>query len=279
MLGIAQSATDRFLRSIAGWLQAAVHPAMLPQGGALGCGHYGCVYATGSESIVLKVTTDPTEANFVQIALQLGGWPEGIVQYHNILLAPDAQYRGRPVYLIWREAAFDVGKVFHTEPNDEAYDQYMVRTKMIARRRLDDFRTFAACARQTLQRAKDREKTLCAAQARSAWAWNHAMEIDWDERVRQGRMNAEAVHPFRHWKGADRVAWCLAAAKATLEQMANEPVLDQVGSALAFYLDRGLLLADVHANNIGKVRRGDYTYIVITDPGHLSDLREMVRCP
>jgi len=52
---------------------------------------------------------------------------------------------------------------------------------------------------------------------------------------------------------------------------ANEPEGYLVGQALDFYLERGLLLADVHANNVGEVTRDGYhgPILVITDPGHL----------
>jgi hypothetical protein len=54
--------------------------------------------------------------------------------------------------------------------------------------------------------------------------------------------------------------------------MASEPVLDRVGQALSYYLERGLLLTDVHAGNIGKITRDGCEVNVITDPGHATDL-------
>jgi hypothetical protein len=50
----------------------------------------------------------------------------------------------------------------------------------------------------------------------------------------------------------------------------NNPVVSSVGMAMDFYLDEGIVLADVHLNNIGKVQEEDYDGLVtaITDPGH-----------
>jgi hypothetical protein len=82
----------------------------------------------------------------------------------------------------------------------------------------------------------------------------------------------------QHLKGDSRLAVALHACEVSAEFMENEPVLDQVGKALAYYLENGILLADVHQNNIGVVRRDGYTYNVITDPGHAVDLRGMKDC-
>jgi hypothetical protein len=38
-----------------------------------------------------------------------------------------------------------------------------------------------------------------------------------------------------------------------------------VGEALAHYLENGILLADVHSNNLGLDSEGE---VLITDPGH-----------
>lgn len=59
----------------------------------------------------------------------------------------------------------------------------------------------------------------------------------------------------------------------------NNPMSQQVGAALAFYLDNDILLADVHPNNVGTVKRDDeydeQTLWVITDPGHAVFLDEL----
>ncbi len=75
-----------------------------------GCGAYGCVMPTLDPKIVLKLTTDETEAEFAgKLAKDL---PVPICTiYHLVLRLPSARRQGRKVYLLWREAADDVGKI------------------------------------------------------------------------------------------------------------------------------------------------------------------------
>lgn len=75
----------------------------------LGCGAYGCVYPTGDDGIVLKITTDDTEAEFArELAADLV--TPVTVHYHMVIDA-DAAYRNRPVFFLWREEAKKVGKI------------------------------------------------------------------------------------------------------------------------------------------------------------------------
>jgi hypothetical protein len=53
--------------------------------GELGCGHYGCVFATSKPGIVFKISTDASEVEFVKAAMKLGTWPTGIVRYEAVL--------------------------------------------------------------------------------------------------------------------------------------------------------------------------------------------------
>jgi hypothetical protein len=75
-----------------------------------GCGAYGCVFPTLDKEIVLKVTTDSTEAEFAaQLAQHL---PVPIVTaYRIVMLLPSAKRQGRKVYLLWRETAQQVGQI------------------------------------------------------------------------------------------------------------------------------------------------------------------------
>jgi len=49
--------------------------------------------------------------------------------------------------------------------------------------------------------------------------------------------------------------------------MENTPMNEGVGEALLYYLDQGVLMADVHPGNVGIVRRDGYDIPAITDPG------------
>lgn len=84
-----------------GTVQAEIHE--------LGCGGYGCVLPTLDEKMVLKVTTDTTEAEFAsQLASDLVA--PVCVRYHLVIRLA-ARFRGEPIHLLWRDAADRVGKL------------------------------------------------------------------------------------------------------------------------------------------------------------------------
>lgn len=62
-------------------------------------------------------------------------------------------------------------------------------------------------------------------------------------------------------------AMALALARGCAQRIAVGP-MDTAGEALLFYMDRGIVLADVHTNNVGFVVRGNQARAVVTDPGH-----------
>lgn len=101
-------------------MEAAVPPGWLPRiasgtpGGALevaeyGCGAYGCVLPTHDFGVVLKVTSDDTEAEFAS-NYAAGLSAPVCVRYHLVLRTAE-KYNGRSVYLLWRDAAADVGNI------------------------------------------------------------------------------------------------------------------------------------------------------------------------
>lgn len=88
-----------------------------------GCGAYGCVYPTMDENVVLKVTTDDTEAEFAgSFANSLQ--PMICVIYHQALKLP-VKHRHKPgederdVYLLWRESADHVGGLANYIDDDD----------------------------------------------------------------------------------------------------------------------------------------------------------------
>jgi hypothetical protein len=95
-------------------MQREVQPEWLPINGGseqfteLGCGHYGCVLPTSDPNVVLKVTTDDTEAEFSELAYTLVA-PICVTYHRTIHL--DTKHQNRNVYLLWRDAAHNVGKL------------------------------------------------------------------------------------------------------------------------------------------------------------------------
>lgn len=74
-----------------------------------GCGAYGCVLATHNPDVVLKVTTDDTEAEFAAELANSLVRPICVRYPHVIGL--DEKYKGDLVYLLWRDAAQHVGEL------------------------------------------------------------------------------------------------------------------------------------------------------------------------
>jgi hypothetical protein len=75
-------------------------------------------------------------------------------------------------------------------------------------------------------------------------------------------------------KGARGAAYAVQACKIVAQEMIGEDVGYLIGEALFEFINEGLLLADVHANNVGMVLRGQQNPVwIITDPGHLVPLR------
>jgi hypothetical protein len=89
-----------------------------------GCGAYGCVLPTLDPSVVLKLTTDDTEAEF---ANDLAGklTKPVVVKYHMTRELPD-KYKGRPSFLLWRDAADHVGQVEQTIAEESGVDPTII---------------------------------------------------------------------------------------------------------------------------------------------------------
>lgn len=254
--------TDR-TRSSQGW---RMHFA------ELGCGHYGCVMPTSDPEVVCKITSDPTEAVFIAAAMTLGEPPEGIVRYHGVYELGEA-YRGRPTFVLWREAATEVGlHQAHTRSMwGTAKDPYEMRRIDKLARYLGLFKDAANAVRESLKRADrapsypaavtTRLELLAEAKKYEDWAWQRSAELDLDRVI--GDVISRVLGPLR---GAMRLAMALRLCELIAELMQNTDGSDLLGDALGHYLDKGILLADVHGHNVGKVERTPGW--VITDPGH-----------
>jgi hypothetical protein len=236
-----------------------------------GCGHYGCVMPTAVDGLVLKLTSDPTEAYLVAAMLQLVRRDEdwtGIVRYDAIYKVRNAFYRRRPIYAIWREEAFDVGfltqvSALRRDADRTSKHYYDTQALLELKKNLSDFGFFATKVREKLKRSKDPYGMVEESARFEQWAWNHTMAHHHE--LRRGRLPDIPG-------GEQGLALALSYCQAIVHEMENTYHNDTVGSALSFFFEHGLLLADVHQNNVGKVSRdwgaihGDQ--IVITDPGH-----------
>jgi hypothetical protein len=90
-----------------------------------GCGAYGCVIPTLDHRIVLKITTDDTEAEFAATLASILVAPI-CVKYH-LVLKTKYKLKGSTVYFLWRDSAADVGKIrerLGKQAIDYLYDQH-----------------------------------------------------------------------------------------------------------------------------------------------------------
>lgn len=253
-------------------LVAQVDPAWLPtpkpvaaalKRQILGCGSYGCVYRTQRPGLVLKVSSDPSEYDFVVRARALP-WPEGIVRYEAVLDLP-AKRRGRPVFAVWREEARAVGQHDQRHYAWRAFyryhDKYLAAARWLKDR--SDLKTWP--------------KHLAGARHHRAWAREN-VSLDHGDGVVPGAARfGHLTEPMRtaavlKTMSLDRaIAVALRICELAFELEGSTAYAYEVGEALGFYLDHGMLLADVHWQNIGTVDRPDYRdgLRVITDPGHM----------
>lgn len=223
-----------------------------------GCGHYGCALPTNDPSVIVKVTSDPTEAAFAVIAMQ-GDQPEGVVRYSAAYAVPDYTYRGRPVFVLWRQAAFRVGAeaVFRGAKN--AYENVALRE---AANMITLYRGMASVIRDVV---------LAQAKRSEAARWGlieraKMLEL-WADDFIESTVEQSRVQTVQ---GAHRVAAATRVLELLEPEMENSPGAYLIGGALSHYRDIGLLLADVHLNNVGHRSEDDspLSGIIVIDPGH-----------
>lgn len=224
-----------------------------------GTGHYGTVLRLRDPHVVLKITSDPAEAQFVALATQIGSFPDGLVRYFRIVELPGS-FRGRSTFAIWREAAHDVGLFIHTGHHG---------ADKVATLLHSDRRSIQESAKYLLffkNAAHEVRLWLNKNPGKAEQLRQVADNIDYDdtsEYITDGKVSAR-------FRGVRKIALYYSALDGLTEMMENTNGLHYVGGALRFYLERGVLLADVHAGNVGLVDRPGHNgpMAVITDPGH-----------
>lgn len=260
---------DRHLRQSWQALSEATPPELMPQQipeaafsvEEFGCGYFGCVMPTVGSDQVVKITTDESEAWFAFVALQLskrdGGWPPGLVAYHRVLRLERHKHKRRPIYLLWRDEAWDVGFL-------RAQRQSPEYASLISN--LAEYDRWAALALHRVHKAKDTAALIRSSERYEESAWLTVAE--------NSRFLGDAAalmldaSPHRGSGPAD-FALAVRACSFIAEVMENTYRNDTIGQAFTYYLDNGLMMTDVHLGNVGMVRHPDYSDLRpgITDPG------------
>lgn len=211
----------------------------------LGCGAYGCVIETNDPGVVLKMTTDAHEAVFATEILPSAP-PEaraGVVEYLDALELQTA-HRRHPIVALWRRAAQNVGHL------EQVYSGGALRR-------------YEQLVNASWDQASIALQLLVAADDRSGELYEDALKVP----PRDARTIPRTP--------AEQLAAALDSFRARAIEMQGTP-LARIGAALVAFLERGILLADVHTGNLGQVpdkESGELVW-VITDPGNAIVLPE-----
>ncbi len=217
----------------------------------LGEGAYGVVWTTEDASVAFKLSTDSTEAHFIQTAINMRkkgiADPAGIVDYRAIFLLPSVKHLGGEVFAIWREQATRVGLPCDVAKSDK---------EMI------DFISLM----QKFYSTSDAAFALAFAEQRAHDGDMNAY-FDWiEERVDIANDIIDGKDPKHESPFSKLLAQCYRLAIRIEDS--GEPGR-HVGEALLTYFENGLLLCDIHGDNLGLLDRGKCRDLwAITDPGH-----------
>ena len=235
----------------------------------LGEGHYGVVFRTHTPGVVMKITSDDSEARFIVAALSLGELPEGIVRYFDIMRLPGT-HRRRPLYAIWREEATRTGDLLTARDRERA-------DKWVQGKRTTEAQYLGRAEKEfqkhliVWQEAAGRIRDWCKRKGREQFRHNvqYAQKLDhYEDAVDFVNRWHRGADMLGHLKGIHRLSTLLDACRISAELMEHSYGSDAVGGTFGFYLEHGIVLADVHYGNIGQVVREDHEITVITDPGH-----------
>lgn len=213
-----------------------------------GKGYYGVVMPTNEPGIVCKLTTDQHEACLAELLLREREPPPGVVRYHAIARVSGPRH-GRPTWALWREEASRVGA-----------------SRASGFR--EDLGTLYALGRHAEEawRALRREGGMRMRSEVLAWA-DSLRDVASPRPGAPARLASAAfVREVGRSGPAPRLGYAVAACRSLARRMAAGRAGGLVGAAFLWALDRGLLLSDMHRDNVGLVGRAGGRY-VITDPG------------
>ncbi len=223
-----------------------------------GCGAYGCVMPTLDEDVVFKITTDQSEAEFIEKVLPgIEPPPPGLIEYFDVLRL-QGHHKNYPLYAVWREEAYDVGELEQVYPGkvgpilDLIYYQKSAGSMAFALLRhaenaaelYEEALIHRLEAREIMRRVPIGSSESPATMIAGRYQDNHPMLL----------------------------ACCLASHEVCATLLAADPALRAVGQALLTFLANGVLIGDAHVGNMGRAKRDDVLTWVITDPGHVAVL-------
>jgi len=244
---------DKIIKDNLKDIEAVLGPSMVPKATPanpdkwheLGpCGGYGCVYATDVPGIVMKLTGDTSEAQFVASCLQFDiPWHPGIVEYAGVYrLVGDTPRPGRParwgaVCGLWRQEAEGFGEFAHMRAPTPIGYQWIVAPE-------------------------DRASYM------PLGAYGAVMDLINGIRNSIGEFGAVGQREYDSLTGRIMEGHLWTELEDAITALGEFDGWTGVSSAMLFYMGEGMLLGDVHGDNVGYVRGEDgHHRLVITDPG------------
>ncbi len=207
-----------------------------------GCGSYGCVYPTMEPNVVLKITTDDTEAEF---AAHLS--PTLIrpicTEYYRVAQL-EMKHQGRPVYLLWRQDATLVGTILEVIEQDMGADEAERAADLLNTHQHAD----AQIAYAILKGAQDQ---ILGDKAKLSGFMSYQ---------REALQEGDPVSALNNWTMAvAELAVC------------GIPILEPLFQGiLDVYNEQHIFFGDLHQGNFGAVTTPEGVRWVITDPGHVA---------
>ena len=208
-----------------------------------GSGHYGTIYPTQTEGVVCKITTDASEAKFIANAISLKKWPDGITKYYAVFRFKDKRYKKRPVFILWR---------------DEVHPPQLG---------MSDESTLITLTHNVKDIAHQARRVLIRGNKNIPEEYPENMQIDVDA-FNKATGALRWINSFPRAPRAYRLAAYMDALRMGCRDIMSWSYAFKPGEAMWFYIEHGMLLADVHANNIMKGPEG----WIISDPGHMVEL-------
>jgi hypothetical protein len=265
---------DKVLKTAYERLQTVVDAKRLPiskgkgQFEEFGAGHYGVVYPTREKNVVCKITTDASEAAFVRAAISLKEFPSGIVGYYDVVRIEGQSHRQRPVFALWRSEVQPV--TIYSRYSHHKYDTFtngVVELLTLAKLSAHTIREYLK-----KQSPEKRKNTIAQMEKRSG---DFTGSFDINKTSRPRGYDSSAIKDFqtfiKYKRGIDRAVACADLFWEACDWM-NYTYGFNPGRALQWYYREGLLLADVHGQNV-SLQLADPKYPddeewVISDPGH-----------
>lgn len=264
--------SDKVLKTAYERLQTVVDAKRLPiskgkgQFEEFGAGHYGVVYPTREKDVVCKITTDASEAAFVRAALHLKETPVGIVQYYDVVRIEGQSHRQRPVFALWRSEVQPV-TIYKRHTKDPRDTLVLVSMNLLMIAKL------AAHTMREYLKKQSPEKRAATIKQIKDHEGQYTGEFNMDPLMRHHSIPVRGLFTsfIGYKKGVHKAIACADLFMDACDYM-NNTYSFAPGVALQWYYREGLLMADVHGENV-SLQLVDPKYPndeewVISDPGH-----------